>query len=313
MLSTSRIILRKGQTQGNRLIVSVDLDMWWHCRWATGSAKSIWSDTGELFREYYHSDKPGAELVAYVEKTLALLERNGIKATFFILGEMAALFPEQIKKIAGHGHEIACHGWYHVDAGIIGEQEFLKRVSDARKLLCDLSGQPVYGYRAPNLMTAPWMLQALRSIGFRYDSSISPSRKLMGKYSGNLYAPNNPFLLGFTDGNGEKSVMPELPIPVLPLVKLPGGSPIFTRFFGRWWAELCLRSALKSGDAVYYFHPYEIGDKPVINDATFYIRLFLRNIGTPYENMLDKMFIKYRGQTSCAWDVAEKMLEEVNS
>ena len=44
---------------------------------------------------------------------LRLLDARGIRATFFLLGSMAARSPGLVREMAAAGHEIAVHGWHH--------------------------------------------------------------------------------------------------------------------------------------------------------------------------------------------------------
>ena len=271
---------------GGRLIVSVDLDMWWHCRWATGSAKSMWPTVPALLRDYYGCEEPTKETVDYTRQVFELFDTYNIRATFFILGQMAEFYPDLVREIADRGHEIASHGYLHEDATRLGRKKFIKQVGHAKKLLEDLSGQKVVGYRAPNLVLTDWLFEALDELGFEYDSSICPSRGFMGKFADNVDAPNNPYMMEI--GNGRK--MPELPIPVMPLVKLPSNSGIMTRVAGCTWSQTAIRHHLKRGDVCYYFHPYEIGNRPRFDQESAYLKLFLRNMGSNYLTMLHKIF-----------------------
>jgi len=45
-----------------------------------------------------------------MDRTLALLDQERVRITFFILGEVAAGHPEIVKRVATAGHEVACHG-----------------------------------------------------------------------------------------------------------------------------------------------------------------------------------------------------------
>ena len=47
------------------------------------------------------------------EDTLALLDENETKATFFVLGWIAERYPELVRRIADNGHEIASRGFLH--------------------------------------------------------------------------------------------------------------------------------------------------------------------------------------------------------
>src|SRR5207245_6406999 len=45
------------------------------------------------------------------ERTLAVLDRAAVRASFFLVGERAARAPETVARVAAAGHEIASHGW----------------------------------------------------------------------------------------------------------------------------------------------------------------------------------------------------------
>ena len=47
------------------------------------------------------------------DQILDILKRNDIKATFFMLGESLANFPQQGKRIASEGHAVGNHTWHH--------------------------------------------------------------------------------------------------------------------------------------------------------------------------------------------------------
>jgi peptidoglycan/xylan/chitin deacetylase (PgdA/CDA1 family) len=57
--------------------------------------------------------EPSNAVVRNTEWFLETLARHNVKATFFILGEVAKKFPPLIKKIAKDGHEVGVHGFSH--------------------------------------------------------------------------------------------------------------------------------------------------------------------------------------------------------
>jgi len=71
--------------------------------------------------EWYHPEYVRKETLPYKEEriqyslktTLDLLNRHNLKATFFIVGELAEKNPEIIKNIRENDHEIAFHGYNH--------------------------------------------------------------------------------------------------------------------------------------------------------------------------------------------------------
>ena len=78
-------------------------------------------------------DGPNATLTP---KLLDLLAARRMKATFFIVGENAAEYPEIVKRAAREGHEIANHSWSHPNLGKMGDEAVrreLQKTDDAIK------------------------------------------------------------------------------------------------------------------------------------------------------------------------------------
>lgn len=294
----------------NKLVLSVDLDEWYHCRWATGSARSMWPDTRSLFQDFYGSDRPSGELIEPTRRILGLFDRHEIRATFFVLGEVASFYPELVREIHERGHEVACHGLRHVDLTELDRDSFASELKQARETLEQLTGAPVKGYRAPNLIVEPWALDVLEELGFMYDSSVCPSRPLSGKYEGYRGAPQNPYRLGHGSVSepGTRELV-ELPIPSFPVLRLPAASGIMTRVLGYCWTSIALRSALRNGDAVYYFHPYEWGERPSVPNLTLRNRIFLRRVGPWMERAVERLIRNVEAQFATAQTVARETRE----
>jgi peptidoglycan/xylan/chitin deacetylase (PgdA/CDA1 family) len=279
-----------------RVVLSVDLDEWYHCRWATGSPHARWSDTTSFFRSHYGADRPAGELRAPTHRILDLFDRLGIRSTFFVLGEVAEFYPDLVREIAGRGHEIACHGLRHVDADLLGPDTFARELAEAARRLRALVAQPVVGYRAPNLLLRDWMIPALRTEGFRYDASVCTARSLLGKDFGHRHVAANPYR--FRDRFSEPDAsgdMVELPLPTFPVLRLPAATGILTRVAGRSWTLAALKHALRTGDAQYYFHPYELGPRPTIA-LSWRERLFLRRLGPWMERAVEQIAVQLRDQ-----------------
>lgn len=108
---------------------------------------------------------------------LAALARHDVHATFFCLGWVARRHPTLIRRIHQGGHEIACHGNDHQTIFSQTPDDFRADVSTAKARLEDLTGEEVWGYRAPTYSVTSntlWALDILDDLGFRYDSSIFP-------------------------------------------------------------------------------------------------------------------------------------------
>lgn len=105
-----------------------------------------------------------------------LLAQAQTKATFFILGWVAERHPGLVKTLAKQGHEIASHGYGHELVTCQTEDEFRDDVRRSKGILEELTGEMVFGYRAPSFSITdqtPWALPILVEEGYRYDSSIN--------------------------------------------------------------------------------------------------------------------------------------------
>ena len=280
---------REGAPPERQVVISVDLDEWYHCRWATGSPKSRWRDTAHFFKEHYRSDRPTGELIAPTRAILRLFERHKIRGTFFILGEVATYYPDLVREIAAAGHEIGCHGFHHVDIDLLGPEGFRRELRDARDALEKVTGLAPVGYRAPNLLLRDFMVPILREHGFQYDASVCTARSVLGKNFGHRHVATNPYR--FRDRFGEPDPggdFAEIPLPVAPYFRLPSSTGILTRVIGVPWTMWGLSHALRSGDAQYYFHPYELAPRPSIALSPRE-RLFLRRLGPWMEQAVDRI------------------------
>jgi peptidoglycan/xylan/chitin deacetylase (PgdA/CDA1 family) len=273
------------------------MDEWYQCRWATGSAYARWPDTKTFFQEYYHNDQPIGEIIPLTERILQLFDENELSATFFFTGEIASYYPDLVKEIVNNGHEIGSHNYLHKDYTKNNASEFFENLKRSKYVLEKLSGQKILGYRAPNSTVSNYMIKDLIRLGFTYDSSITPTRPFMGKFGNYVSAPINPYQVSNEDFSkpGDSGLW-EFPWPVFPILNLPAGSGSMSRIAGYRYTVISLDHALKTGDSVYYFHPYEIGARPNLDTIDFKTRVFLKNLGDPYFTLLCKIINKYKGQ-----------------
>ncbi len=110
--------------------------------------------------------------VAGLPRVLDLLERKGIRASFFIPAVSALLYPDDVAEIVAAGHEIGVHGWIHErNSQIPGdvERELIER---SVEVLTRMSGRRPVGIRTPSWDYSPNTLQIVRDLGFLYDSSL---------------------------------------------------------------------------------------------------------------------------------------------
>ncbi len=154
--------------------------------------------------DWYHIlDVPSAPAMAAwqglpscVEKNfltlLDVFDETGSKVTCFFLGWIAEHYPQLVREAVRRGHEIASHGFAHRLVFQMTPQEFREDALTSRKLLEDLSGSAIRGYRAAGFsMTeaAPWFFEELIAAGYAYDSSIFPAKRGHGGWGASPVAP----------------------------------------------------------------------------------------------------------------------------
>jgi len=195
------------------------------------------------------------------DRVLALFDEAGAKATFFTLGWVAERYPDLIRRIVAAGHELASHGMAHVRVTGQNEAGFRADVGRSKRLLEDVGGCAVRGYRAASFSIGaetPWAHAVLADEGYAYSSSIYPIRH-------DLYGmPDAPrFAYRPADGKGLR----ELPITTLRLFgrNLPAGGGGYFRLLPYALSRAALRRirATDRAPCMFYFHPWEIDpDQP---------------------------------------------------
>jgi polysaccharide deacetylase family protein (PEP-CTERM system associated) len=207
-----------------------------------------------------------AELLAHFET----------KATFFILGWVAERHPGLVKALAEQGHEIASHGYGHELVSRQTENEFRDDVRRSKRILEELTGGMVFGYRAPSFSITdrtPWALPILVEEGYLYDSSIyarfQPSEKVgMQRYVQEIVTTAGPIF--------------EIALPTANLcgIQLPTPGGGYFRLLPYSVSRIVLRQFEKTGTQfVMYLHPWEIDpdqprmEGPVISKLRHYLNL----------------------------------------
>jgi polysaccharide deacetylase family protein (PEP-CTERM system associated) len=192
---------------------------------------------------------------ANTERILALFARHRVKGTFFTLGWVAERNRDLVRRIVAEGHELASHGYAHVPVHQQSPEAFRADVGRTKRLLEDLAGAPVAGYRAASFSVrrqTPWVHRVLAEEGYAYSSSVYP---IVHDHYGLPDASPDPH-------HPDKDGVLEIPVATTRLVgrTWPCGGGGYFRLLpyglNRW---ALTRAGEREGRRnVFYFHPWEI-------------------------------------------------------
>jgi polysaccharide deacetylase family protein (PEP-CTERM system associated) len=188
------------------------------------------------------------------ERLLQVLAESGVEATFFILGWVAERHPQLVRRVVAQGHELASHGFGHLRVDRQSPEEFRDDVRHSKRVLEDLGGVPVRGYRAPTFsigIGSKWAHVILAEEGYSYSSSVYPVKHDL---YGTPEAPRTPF----------SPVPGMLEIPLTSVrtlgVDMPASGGGYFRLLPYPVTRGLLNYARRvhRSPAVFYLHPWEV-------------------------------------------------------
>jgi polysaccharide deacetylase family protein (PEP-CTERM system associated) len=209
-----------------------------------------------IYRELSGQTRPPCEKCRDdAEMLLEMVSEAGMRATCFVVGDLAQKFPGLIKKIDALGHEIASHGYLHKRVYNSSAEEFEADLEKSLSVLSDLTGKAVLGYRAPAFSvraSTPWFFDILLKHGIKYDSSIMPlyvKERLFPDF------PRGPAWVAWNRGR-----ILEAPLSTLEFLsrRLPVAGGGYFRLLPMTLIRKAVRMVNKAGlPFVAYLHPYE--------------------------------------------------------
>jgi len=227
--------------------LSFDVEDWYHA---------------ELIRHNLEGE-PRPQVEEATHPILALLDRYGVRATFFVVGEVAAMHPNLIGEIGKAGHEIACHGMSHRPLWEMEPNDFrqeLEAFAEVMEEIVDM--KDIVGYRAPTFSLdneRRWAIEVLKEHGYRYDSSIFPLRTYLYGVNGCPASPYHPSEADITVDAGAGDLV-EFPLSALRIgsLALPVCGGFYLRAIPYPFLRWALRRINRQGQPfVLYMHPWE--------------------------------------------------------
>lgn len=139
---------------------------------------SIFFDEAVLVRKpyIYHVENP-RKVVAltfddgpsarWTPPILDALKQSGIKATFFMLGEHVARYPEVAKRVAAEGHEIGNHTYDHHVLIYYTLDELEREIKDTEKIIRESTGVTTRYFRPPKAWLTPKENKKIEGLGYK--------------------------------------------------------------------------------------------------------------------------------------------------
>jgi polysaccharide deacetylase family protein (PEP-CTERM system associated) len=205
------------------------------------------------------------------DAVLQIFADQGVHATFFTLGWVAERHAALIRRIVAAGHELASHGYAHHRVFEQTPAQFRDDVRRTKKLLEDIGGTAVNGYRAASFsidQRCLWAFDILAEEGHTYSSSIYPVKHDLYGMPDAPRAPYRPSASGIL----------EIPLTTVRLAgrNLPCSGGGFFRLYpygvSRWAYGRV--NARDQQPGIFYMHPWEIDpEQPRISGAPLRSRL----------------------------------------
>jgi len=190
-----------------------------------------------------------------------------VNATFFVLGWIAERLPHLVREIHSRGHEVASHGYRHNLCNEESGKDLKTDLSDSKKLLEDLIGVPVFGYRAPSFSIDDDILKTIEDCGYLYDSSYN-SFAMHDRYGHVTLSDNGRRGIAFQLSNA----FYEIPISNIDFAGhiLPWGGGAYFRLAPFFVFKKGIQSILrKEKTYLLYMHPWEIDpEQPKVREAS---------------------------------------------
>ena len=101
----------------------------------------------------------------YTPQLLDLLARENVKATFFVVGEMAEKYPDLVRAELAAGHVVGNHTYHHVNLTKILEPDVATEITACGDALQRITGQTAHFFRPP---------------GGDYDAGVATTSEALG-------------------------------------------------------------------------------------------------------------------------------------
>jgi peptidoglycan/xylan/chitin deacetylase (PgdA/CDA1 family) len=199
-------------------------------------------------------------------RILDLLERHGIRSSWYIPGHTLETYPDACRRVAHAGHEIGHHGWTHRPPASLTREQEEDELARANELIKRFTGRYARGYRSPSWDLSPHSVELLLKHGFVYDSSMMGDDYIPYRVrQGDVITLEKPAVFGRETPLVEMPISwtlddyPHFEFLRTPTTILPGNMNA-NAVLGNWLDDFhYLEQNLEWGVITYTFHPFVIG------------------------------------------------------
>ena len=229
----------------DRAFLTVDLEEWYHLDYLKG----------------YRCRDTGVRVVPRMFDFLDMLDEEGVKVTFFCVGEIAQQNAGLLREILRRGHALGCHGLDHELLTEKSVEQFTRETELARQMIEQAAESPICGYRASCFTMERDKLEALRRMGFTYDSSCIRFAQHPLYRDLDLTGFDRPDDLVYLQEGFSEYEIPTLQIAGYSIPISGGG---YMRLFPFWLLRILLSLYTRRHENfTIYVHPFELTDMPL--------------------------------------------------
>ena len=140
------------------LVFALAAALWLAARLAEPLAAMVASSAGGRLVPIYKVDREEKWVsisfdatwgVDHTDRLLDILDRYGVKTTFFLAGYWVQKYPEYVRKIAARGHEIGNHSYEHPHLNSLSREAIRADLLRNHELLVELTGARPILFRPP--------------------------------------------------------------------------------------------------------------------------------------------------------------------
>lgn len=100
-------------------------------------------------------------------RVLDALAKHDVRATFFILGKHAELWPELVQRVVEEGHQLGNHGYFHRKLQFKSRRYVRRDVGLGTRAIEHATGETPEFFRPPHGFRSPWVSSIAESFGQR--------------------------------------------------------------------------------------------------------------------------------------------------